>query len=87
MTTSAARRLGAGVTVIGTVGSPEKMVLAKKAGCAHVINYSTENFTQRVKVSNRDELGALAANVNRMSEQLGDLYQQLETASEHEPHA
>ncbi len=38
-----------GVTVIGTVGSPEKMVLAKKAGCAHVINYSTENFTQRVK--------------------------------------
>jgi NADPH2:quinone reductase len=38
-----------GVTVIGTVGSAEKMVLAKKAGCAHVINYSTENFTQRVK--------------------------------------
>jgi NADPH2:quinone reductase len=38
-----------GVTVIGTVGSPEKMVLARKAGCAHVINYSTENFTQRVK--------------------------------------
>jgi NADPH2:quinone reductase len=38
-----------GVTVIGTVGSPEKMELAKKAGCAHVINYSTENFTQRVK--------------------------------------
>jgi signal transduction histidine kinase/CheY-like chemotaxis protein len=40
-------------------------------------------FTQRVKVINRDELGALAANVNRMSEQLGDLYQQLEMASEH----
>jgi len=38
-----------GVTVIGTVGSEEKAVLAKKAGCAHVINYSTENFTQRVK--------------------------------------
>lgn len=38
-----------GVTVIGTVGSAEKMVLAKKAGCAHVINYSTENFTRRVK--------------------------------------
>src|SRR6267378_3034629 len=29
------------------------------------------------------ELGALAANVNRTSEQLGDLYQQLEMASEH----
>jgi signal transduction histidine kinase/CheY-like chemotaxis protein len=41
------------------------------------------DFTQRVKVGNRDELGALAANVNRTSEQLGDLYRQLELASEH----
>ncbi len=38
-----------GVTVIGTVGSEEKMGLAKNAGCEHVINYSKENFTQRVK--------------------------------------
>ncbi len=38
-----------GVTVIGTAGSDEKTALAKKAGCAHVINYSTENFTARVK--------------------------------------
>ena len=38
-----------GVNVIGTVGSDAKVALAKKAGCAHVINYSTENFTQRVK--------------------------------------
>ena len=38
-----------GVIVIGTVGSDEKATLAKKAGCTHVINYSTENFTQRVK--------------------------------------
>jgi signal transduction histidine kinase/CheY-like chemotaxis protein len=41
------------------------------------------DFTQRAKVGNRDELGALAANVNRTSEQLGDLYRQLELASEH----
>ena len=41
------------------------------------------DFTQRVKVGNRDELGALAANVNRTSEQLGNLYSQLEMASEH----
>jgi signal transduction histidine kinase/CheY-like chemotaxis protein len=41
------------------------------------------DFTQRVKVGNRDELGALADNVNRTSEQLGDLYRQLEMASEH----
>jgi signal transduction histidine kinase/CheY-like chemotaxis protein len=41
------------------------------------------DFAQRVQVINRDELGALAANVNRTSEQLGDLYRQLELASEH----
>jgi NADPH2:quinone reductase len=38
-----------GVTVIGTVGSPEKAELAKANGCAHVINYNTENFVERVK--------------------------------------
>ena len=32
---------------------------------------------------NRDELGALAANLNRMNDELGRLYQQLETASQH----
>jgi signal transduction histidine kinase len=41
------------------------------------------DFTRRVKVANHDELGALGANVNRMSEQLGNLYRQLETASAH----
>jgi signal transduction histidine kinase/DNA-binding NarL/FixJ family response regulator len=39
------------------------------------------DFSQRVNVVNRDELGALAANVNRMSEELGRLYQQLEAAN------
>ncbi len=38
-----------GVTVIGTVGSEEKATLAKAHGCKHVINYSTENFVERVK--------------------------------------
>jgi signal transduction histidine kinase/HAMP domain-containing protein len=36
------------------------------------------DFSQRVEVPNRDELGTLAANLNRMSEELGRLYQQLE---------
>ena len=40
------------------------------------------DFTQRVHVINRDELGTLAANVNRMCEELGRLYQQIETASQ-----
>lgn len=38
-----------GGTVIGTVGSPEKVDLAKKAGCKHVIVTSTEKTSERVK--------------------------------------
>ncbi|MGH7110067.1 MAG: response regulator [Stellaceae bacterium] len=41
------------------------------------------DFTQRAHVANRDELGALAANVNRTSEELGRLYQELVAASQH----
>jgi NADPH2:quinone reductase len=37
-----------GVTTIGTVGSPEKAALAKAHGADHVVNYSTENFVERV---------------------------------------
>jgi len=40
------------------------------------------DFAQRVHVVNRDELGALAANVNRMCEELGRLYEQLQSFSE-----
>ena len=35
-------------------------------------------FSQRIEIPNRDELGTLAGNLNRMSEELGRLYQQLE---------
>ncbi len=42
-----AKHLGA--TVIGAVGSDEKAVLAKKAGCKHVIVTARENFVERVK--------------------------------------
>jgi signal transduction histidine kinase/DNA-binding response OmpR family regulator len=41
------------------------------------------DFAKRVEVSNRDELGTLAANLNRMSDELGRLYRQLEAASRH----
>jgi NADPH:quinone reductase len=37
-----------GATVIGTAGSPEKAALAQAHGCDHVINYTQENFPQRV---------------------------------------
>jgi NADPH2:quinone reductase len=38
-----------GVKVIGTVGSEEKIAIAKAHGCAHVINYRTENVVERVR--------------------------------------
>jgi NADPH:quinone reductase len=41
-----AKHLGA--TVIGTVGSPDKIEIAKAYGCDHVINYRDEDFAKRV---------------------------------------
>jgi signal transduction histidine kinase len=41
------------------------------------------DFSRRVEVLNRDELGTLAANVNRMNDELGQLYRRLETANRH----
>ncbi|HEX7218515.1 MAG TPA: quinone oxidoreductase [Burkholderiales bacterium] len=38
-----------GANTIGTVGSEEKARLAKAHGYKHVINYSTENWVERVK--------------------------------------
>jgi signal transduction histidine kinase len=41
------------------------------------------DFSGHVDVPNRDELGALAANVNRMNDELSRLYTELEAASRH----
>ncbi|MCE9648071.1 MAG: quinone oxidoreductase [Parvibaculum sp.] len=38
-----------GCTVIGTVGSDDKVAIARAHGCDHVINYRTENVVERVK--------------------------------------
>jgi NADPH2:quinone reductase len=38
-----------GVNAIGTVGSDEKAKLAKSHGYKYVVNYSTENFVEKVK--------------------------------------
>jgi NADPH:quinone reductase len=38
-----------GVSVIGTAGSDEKVSLAKAHGAEHVVNYSRENFVERVQ--------------------------------------
>ena len=41
------------------------------------------DFSGHVDVANRDELGALAVNVNRMNDELQRLYKEVETASKH----
>jgi len=41
------------------------------------------DFSRHVDVVNRDELGALAVNLNRMNDELGRLYRDLEAASRH----
>jgi signal transduction histidine kinase len=46
---------------------------------ARVERIAEGDFRGQLRVENRDELGALAANVDRMSDQLGVLYDQMET--------
>ena len=74
---SIALALGLGYAIswslIGPVKEIEKRLDQVAAG----------EFAERVHVVNRDELGILASNVNRMCEELGRLYQQLEMASKH----
>ena len=41
------------------------------------------DFSRHVEVSNRDELGTLAVNLNQMNDELRRLYEQLETVSRH----
>src|SRR5207247_11201536 len=41
------------------------------------------DFTRHLEIANGDELGALAANVNRMNDELRRLYDELETVSRH----
>jgi signal transduction histidine kinase len=50
---------------------------------AHLATIAGGDFAGHVEVPNRDEIGALAADVNRMNDELGRLYQELETASRH----
>jgi signal transduction histidine kinase len=50
---------------------------------ARLEEISAGNFSGRLDVPNRDELGALARNVNRMNDELRRLYGELEAASRH----
>tara|TARA_B100002052_G_scaffold293667_1_gene317169 strand:+ start:461 stop:1435 length:975 start_codon:yes stop_codon:yes gene_type:complete len=44
-----------GCEVIGTVGSEEKIEIAKKFGCSHVINYSKEDFQKKIMEITNDK--------------------------------
>jgi signal transduction histidine kinase len=50
---------------------------------ARLAKISSGDFSGHVDVENRDELGALAANVNRMNDELRRLYSELEETSRH----
>ena len=50
---------------------------------ARLAAIASGNFSEHVDITNRDELGALAVNVNRMNDELRRVYKELETASEH----
>jgi signal transduction histidine kinase len=54
-----------------------------KAIEARLAEIAVGDFSRRVDVPNRDELGALAADLNRTNDELGQLYAQLEAANRH----
>ncbi|MFL5946254.1 MAG: ATP-binding protein, partial [Gaiellaceae bacterium] len=60
-------------SVIGPIQSIDSRLAAIASG----------DFSGKVDITNRDELGALAANVNQMNDELRRLYRELETASQH----
>ena len=50
---------------------------------ARLAAIASGDFSGHVEVPNRDELGELTTNLNRMNDELGRLYQELEEASRH----
>ena len=67
--------LGLGLAISSSLSGPVQRMDARLAELAE------GDFSRRVDVPNRDELGTLAANLNRMNDELGGLYRKLETAS------
>ncbi|MFZ2078703.1 MAG: ATP-binding protein [Xanthobacteraceae bacterium] len=69
--------LGLGYVISWSLIGPVKKIEAQ------LNQVAAGEFAPRVAVVNRDELGTLAVNVNKMSDELGQLYAQLEAASKH----
>ena len=74
---SVALAAGLGLLLSWAVIGPIQRVEARLAEIA------AGDFSGRVDVPNRDELGSLGANLNRMNDELRRLYGELETASRH----
>jgi signal transduction histidine kinase len=74
---SVALALALGLVISWSLISPIRRTEARLAEIA------AGDFSGRVEIPNRDELGSLAANVNRMNDELRRLYGELETASRH----
>jgi signal transduction histidine kinase len=66
-----------GFVLSWSVIGPIQRIGSRLAGIA------SGDFSGHVEVSNRDELGALAANVNHMNDELRRLYRELNAASRH----
>jgi signal transduction histidine kinase len=74
---SIALALALGYGISSSVIRPVKQMEARMGEIA------AGDFAKVVEVPNRDELGALAADLNRMSDELGQAYRELEAASQH----
>ena len=74
---SLALALALGLLLSWSVVAPLKRTQERLAAIAR------GDFAGHVAVTNRDEIGALAADVNRMNDELARTYQELETASRH----
>jgi signal transduction histidine kinase len=74
---SLALALALGLLLSWSVVSPLRRTQERLSGIAG------GDFSEHVEVPNRDEIGALAADVNRMNDELRRLYGELETASRH----
>ena len=66
-----------GYLLSGSIVGPVRRMQTRLAAIA------SGDFSSHVQVSNRDELGSLATYLNRMNDELGRLYEELETASRH----
>jgi signal transduction histidine kinase len=66
-----------GLVLSGSLVGPIRQITARQGEIAR------GDFSRHIAVPNRDELGALAANLNVMSDELERLYGELATASRH----